>query len=126
MSVINCKVKYIRPKYKNLKEWIKDDNNAYIGRYGVVFIKNDELNKLERYPKESSIWANPFKINKETTRQQVLDKYKEYITNKLNENPKLITELLKLKGKKLGCWCYPEPCHGNILLELIDKYTINT
>ena len=80
MSVINCKVKYIRPEYNNLKEWIKDDNNVYIGRYGVVFIKNDELNKFERYPKESSIWANPFKINKNTTRQQVLDKYKEYIT----------------------------------------------
>lgn len=38
MSVVNCKVKHIRPKYNNLEEWIKDENNVYIGRKGVVFI----------------------------------------------------------------------------------------
>jgi len=27
-----------------------------------------------------------------------------------------------MKGKNLGCWCFPEPCHGNVLLELIDEY----
>ncbi len=25
-----------------------------------------------------------------------------------------------MKGKNLGCWCAPEPCHGNILLELLS------
>ena len=24
MSVVNCKVKYIRPEYNNLKEWMND------------------------------------------------------------------------------------------------------
>jgi hypothetical protein len=38
MSVVNCKVQYIRPKYNNLKEWMNDPNNIYIGRGGVVFI----------------------------------------------------------------------------------------
>ena len=28
-----------------------------------------------------------------------------------------------MKGKNLGCWCNPEPCHGDVLLELIDLYT---
>lgn len=27
-----------------------------------------------------------------------------------------------MKGKNLGCWCHPEPCHEDILLELIEKY----
>ena len=30
-------------------------------------------------------------------------------------------ELNKLKGKNLGCWCYPEKCHGDVLIELINK-----
>jgi len=38
MSVVNCKVKYIRPEYNNLKEWMNNPNNVYIGREGVVFI----------------------------------------------------------------------------------------
>lgn len=31
-------------------------------------------------------------------------------------------ELLLLKGKTLGCWCKPEACHGDVLVELVTKY----
>lgn len=116
MSVVNCKVKYIRPKYNNLKEWMNDENNIYIGRKGVVFIDNI------RFPKNSSNFANPYKIGKDGTREEILLKYKNFIVNKLNNDKDLVVELLLLKGKNLGCWCFPKSCHGNILLELIDKY----
>ena len=36
MQVVNVKVKYIRPKYQNLSEWINDPNNEYIGRASIV------------------------------------------------------------------------------------------
>lgn len=118
MSIVNCKVQYIRPTYNNLKEWIDNENNIYIGRKGVVFIDKN------RFPKNSSNFANPYKIGKDGTREEVLFKYKNYILNKLENNKDLVSELLLLKGKNLGCWCYPEICHGNILLELIDKYSM--
>ncbi len=113
MSIVNCKVKHIRPKYNNLFEWMNDENNIYIGRKGVVFIDK------KRFPEKSSIFANPFKIGKDGSREEVLVKYRHYITN----NETLINELLSLQGKNLGCWCCPEMCHGNILLELIDIYS---
>lgn len=116
MSVINCKVKYIRPLYNNLQEWMNDENNIYIGRAGVIFINN------ERYPKQSSIFCNPFKIGRDGNRNEVLDKYKDYIIKKLDNDINLRNELMKLKDKNLGCWCAPDPCHGNILLDLISKY----
>jgi hypothetical protein len=116
-SIVNCKVQYIRPEYNNLEEWINDDKNVYIARAGVVFINK------KRYPQNSSKFANPYKIGKDGTREEVIVKYKEYIIKKLENDKSLINELLLLKGKKLGCWCYPEICHGNILLELIDKYS---
>ena len=118
MSIVNCKVQYIRPTYDNLKEWMDNENNIYIGRKGVVFIDKN------RFPKNSSNFANPYKIGKDGTREEVLFKYKNYILNKLENNKDLVSELLLLKGKNLGCWCYPEICHGNILLELIDKYSM--
>ena len=117
MSVVNCKVKFIRPKYNNLEEWMNDENNIYIGRKGVVFIDNI------RFPQNSSNFANPYKIGKDGTREEILLKYKNYIVNKLNNNKDLVIELLSLKGKKLGCWCCPEMCHGDILLDLIDAYS---
>ena len=115
MSIVNCKVKFIRPKYKNLKEWIQDENNVYIGRAGVVFIDK------KRFPIKSSPFCNIFKVGKHGTRTEVIQKYKKYIYTKLEEDPNLKAELQKLKGKNLGCWCYPQLCHGDILLELINN-----
>ena len=114
-KVVNVKVNHIRPEYSNLKEWMNNDNNVYIGRAGIVFIDG------ERYPKQSSTFCNPFKISIDTSREEVLKKYKEYITTSLNKSPDLVKELLKLKGKTLGCWCKPESCHGDILVELIQS-----
>jgi len=121
MSVVNVKVSNIRPKFSNLKEWMNEPNNFYIGRSGVVFIDS------VRFPPEQSIFANPFKINKKGdnngTRDEVIAKYKSWINQKIQENSKIKLELLNLKGKTLGCWCKPEKCHGDVLLELIDFYS---
>jgi hypothetical protein len=116
MSVINVKVKYIRPEYNNLQEWMNDMNNEYIGRRGIIFINK------ERFPKRDNVFANPFKISKTISREEVIDKYKQYIEQRLENEPLLVKELLKLKNKTLGCWCAPEQCHGHVLLELIEKY----
>ena len=118
MSVVNCKVKYIRPKYNNLMEWMDDENNVYIGRKGIVFI-NDK-----RFPEYSSNFSNPYKIGKDGTREEVIIKYKEYIMKRLMNEKSLIDELISLKDKNLGCWCCPEMCHGDILLELIETFTL--
>lgn len=112
-SIVNVKVKFIRPKYQNLQEWMKDEKNVYIGRRGVVFIDK------KRFPQHNSIFANPFRINKNLSRDDVCKKYEEYITKRLKNEPKLKEELNKLKGKNLGCWCHPEKCHGDILLKLL-------
>lgn len=113
MSIVNCRVEHIRPKYHNLKEWMADPQNVYIGRKGVVFIEET------RFPPNSSNFANPYKIGKDGTREEVLEKYRNYITKKLEDSESLRVELASLKGKNLGCWCSPEPCHGDILLLLI-------
>ena len=115
MDIVNCKVQYIRPEYENLKDWMENENNVYIGRAGVVFIDK------KRFPTESSNFANPFKIGKDGTREDVIDKYKIYITKKLENNTELQSELLTLKGKHLGCWCYPDMCHGNVLIDIINS-----
>ena len=116
-KVVSCKVSDIRPGSNNLKEWMEKPNHVYIARKGVVFIDG------KRFPNQDSIWANPYKIGPDMTREQVIEKYKEYITNRLNTEPALKDELMKLNGKELGCWCSPEPCHGDVLLELINTYS---
>lgn len=113
-NIVNCKVGFIRPEYNNLKEWIDDKKNVYIGRKGVVFVDG------KRFPEENSIFANPYKVGKDGTREVVIDKYKKYIEEKMKTDKTLVSELKLLKGKNLGCWCYPEKCHGNVLVELCE------
>lgn len=117
MAVVNVKVEYIRKDgYANLKEWMNDPQNVYIGRAGIVFIEK------QRFPKEASVWANPFKVGKEYSREEAIAKYREYIEARLKASPELVKELLALEGKRLGCWCCPEGCHGDVLLECIQRY----
>ena len=114
-EVVNIKVAYIRPQYHDLEEWMSDPNNEYIGRSGVVFIHKPE--GKYRWPKRASIWANPFKIGKDD-RRSILEQYERYIVEKIHQHPE-IYNLESLRGKKLGCWCHPEPCHGDILVKLL-------
>jgi hypothetical protein len=114
MSIVNVKVSNIRPKYNNLQEWMKDSNNVYIGRKCVVFINK------QRFPPNNSIWANPFKIDNKNDRKKVIEKYEKYIIEKIKQNG-LEYDLAKLKNKTLGCWCYPESCHGDVLIKLLKN-----
>jgi hypothetical protein len=112
-NVVCVKVKSIRPRYQDLKKWMEDPHNVYIGRRGIVFI--DKV----RFPKEDSMWANPFKVGKDGTREEVINKYRNYINSQRKSGQITDQQLLELKGKTLGCWCKPDPCHGDVLVEMI-------
>lgn len=63
-----------------------------------------------------SKWGNPFYIGRDGDREEVIKKYKRYILNKAE----LIAALPELAGKRLGCYCKPLACHGDVLIELIE------
>lgn len=63
-----------------------------------------------------SKFANPFKRGVHGNRAEVLEKYRAYV----QEQPALMAALEELRGKRLGCWCKPYDCHGDILVELLE------
>lgn len=87
--------------------------------------------KKERYDVyigRPSKWGNPFTHKKDqktlakyivNSREEAIEKYKEWITN--GEGKYLLKDLHELKNKTLGCWCKPNNCHGDILIELLDN-----
>ena len=64
-----------------------------------------------------SKWGNPFVIGKHGTRDEVIQKYREW----LMLQPELLAEVKTLKGKVLGCYCAPAACHGDVLLKLANE-----
>lgn len=79
----------------------------------VVHCKKEQY---DVYIGRPSKWGNPFVVGKDGTREEVIKKYKEWILNQ-----SLIEDLSELKGKVLGCWCSPKPCHGDVLIELCNE-----
>ena len=49
----------------------------------------------------ASKWANPFSIGLDGTRDEVLEKHRNW----LMFQAELLASLSELKGKTLGCWC---------------------
>ncbi len=65
-----------------------------------------------------SKWGNHFVIGKDGTREQVIEKYRKWITSQ----PLLMDEAkTELKGKDVICWCSPLPCHGDVLVEIANS-----
>lgn len=84
--------------------------------------------KFDIYIGRPSKWGNPFSHIKDGStlaefivenREEAISKYHLWITE--GEGQYLLEDLHELKGKTLGCWCSPKPCHGDILKKLADE-----
>ena len=82
--------------------------NCYIGRA----VKKGGWNL------NASMWANPMKRRKGMPLGSTLKDYEQYV----RRNPMLMHEIPLLAGKTLGCWCKPNPCHGDVLVKLFQEY----
>lgn len=73
--------------------------------------------KKERYDVyigRPSKWGNPFRVGVDGSREDVVQKYREWVRDQS-------LPFHELRGKVLGCWCHPLPCHGDVLVELANK-----
>ena len=82
-----------------------------------TIVVNLRKESYDIYIGRGSEWGNPYIIGRDGTREEVIEKYKVYFLSK----PSLVNKVKKLRGKKLGCYCSPLACHGDILKELADN-----
>lgn len=78
----------------------------------------DTLPEHMVYIGRPSKWGNPFVIGRDGDRDEVVAKYREYV----EVNRVLKASLMELEGKDLVCWCAPKPCHGDVLLQLLEEW----
>ena len=67
-----------------------------------------------------SEFANPFRRGVDGTKTEVIAKYEAHIVERLAKDPDLRAALQLLKGRRIGCWCKPASCHGDVLARLLD------
>jgi len=105
-KVVNVKKAILTKNgYNDFNEWSIHKNHVYIGRNMSFYVPGANASK----------WANPFAVKK-YGRDNCLSLYKDYIL----KNTELLNQIHELEGKELGCWCHPDRCHGDILVEILN------
>jgi len=69
-----------------------------------------------------SRWGNPYRIGDDAgwgrlDREAALRGYRDYLALVLERDPDFLEPL---RGKRLGCWCKPLACHGDIIVEMLN------
>lgn len=81
----------------NLK---KEDYDVYIGR--------------------GSPFGNPFRAGIDGTRSEVIEMYRIWLRGKLKD-PEFLRLFLELYGRRIGCFCKPKACHGDVIVEELER-----
>lgn len=99
----------------NLRE--TDDFDVYVGRS-----ESGHMGDVE--PKNKGWLGNPFPVNDDRTRQEAVASFIDAFEHKLNNNPTFREHVNDLRGKTLGCYCHPKPCHGHVIATYLNTGTV--
>jgi hypothetical protein len=77
----------------------KDTADSYVGRGG------------------GSLFGNPFKG---LSRPEAIREFKTYFDRRLRTDPAFLSATLALRGKRIGCWCLPLPCHATVIADFVN------
>lgn len=90
------------PRVYNKNKAKSPPNHVYIGR--------------------GSEFGNPFEIGRDGTREEVIEMHRRMTEERIRREPEYLGHLIRsLRGKNLLCFCKPQACHGDYLLELVNR-----
>ena len=68
----------------------------------------------------ASKWGNPFTVNAKGNHTAAAAAYQRWL--EAPEQAHLLRAIPELVGQRLGCWCKPAVCHGDILARYANAY----
>ena len=84
----------------------KEQFDIYIGRAGRG---------------EDGYFGNPFRTGSGISREDAVQKFQKYFTERIEKDSEFKRRVLALKGKRLGCFCKPKACHGDVIADWLNK-----
>lgn len=86
-------------------------------------VVNLRVEPFDVYIGRGSEWGNPFSHRPDTqateivaTREEAIARYRVHLWARLRADPELVNRLANLRGLRLGCYCAPAACHGDVLV----------
>jgi hypothetical protein len=87
----------------------------------MTTVVNLKKEKYDVYCGRGSIFGSPYILGRDGTREQVIERYKEWF-NFLLRDSIFYNALLNLKDKRLACFCKPLSCHCDIIAAHVNNY----
>jgi hypothetical protein len=94
------------PKKTRVVNLYKEPYDVYIGRPGKGL---------------NGYFGNPVRLQSHESRGSTLSRFREYFFARLEQDPEFKANIMTLKGKTLGCFCHPNPCHGDIIADYLNN-----
>lgn len=88
----------------------------------VLNKRTDVIPEGAVYVGRPSTWGNPFRIGRDGTREECVQKFRSMLRADLESGHRedVRRAIEALRGKDLVCWCAPEACHADVLLEIAN------
>jgi Domain of unknown function (DUF4326) len=84
----------------------KEQFDVYIGRTGRG---------------QDGYFGNPFRMGNGMGREDAVQKFQKYFADRIEKDSEFRQRVLALKGKRLGCFCKPKACHGDVIADWLNK-----
>lgn len=83
-------------------------------------VVNRHYEAYDVYIGRGSVWGNPHRMKNELGRAWCITLYRRTLWAKIQSGEITLDMLIALDGKRLGCYCSPKRCHGDVLVEAIE------
>ena len=84
----------------------KEQFDVYIGRAGRG---------------HDGYFGNPFRIGLGISRDDAVKQFQRYFADRIEKDSEFKQRILTLKGKRLGCFCKPKECHGDVIADWLNR-----
>lgn len=82
--------------------------------FPITTVVNIHHSNYDVYIGRPSKWGNPYRLGL-MSKAQAIALYEGYARERFTK-----ADLAEIRGKRLGCFCAPAPCHGDVLVRLVD------
>ena len=96
----------------------------------VVNKNHMSVNMLDEdivYIGRGSVWGNPFShkpgtkaLHRVKTVEMAIECYRQNLWARIQSGDVTLEMLRELDGKRLACYCAPNPCHGNVIVSAVN------
>jgi Domain of unknown function (DUF4326) len=71
-------------------------------------------------PGNDGYFGNPHHLISEAERDRAVEEYRADFLRRVESDPVFRRRVLMLRGQRLGCFCKPRACHGDVIAEWVD------